>query len=59
MYSGGTAFVDHESGVIKKHHQVSLGASGTMRSKELHDLWASEHGVTIKSYRGDNGLCKS
>ena len=59
MYSGGTVFVDHASGVIKIHHQVSLGASDTVRSKELHELWASEHGVSIKSYRGDNGVYKS
>ena len=30
-----------------------------MRSKELHDLWAVEHGMYIKSYRGDNGVYKS
>ncbi len=52
-------FVDHASGVIKIHHQVSLGASDTVRSKELHELWAAEHGVSVKSYRGDNGVYKS
>ena len=55
MYSGGTVFVDHASGVIKIHHQVSLGASDNIRSKELHELWACENGVSVKSYRGDNG----
>jgi hypothetical protein len=59
IYSGGTVFVDHASGVIKIHHQVSLGASDTIRSKELHELWASEHGVSVKSYRGDNGVYQS
>ncbi len=57
MYCGGTVFVDHASGVIKIHHQVSLGAS--VRRKELHELWAAEHGVSVKSYRGDNGVYKS
>ena len=59
MYCGGTVFVDHASGVIKIHHQVSLGESDTVRSKELHELWAAEHGVSVKSYRGDNGVYKS
>ena len=59
MYCGGTVFVDHGSGVIKIHHQVSLGASDTVRSKELHELWAAEHGVSVKNYRGDNGVYKS
>ena len=39
MYRGGTVFVDHASGVIKINHHVSLGASDTVRSKELHELW--------------------
>ena len=38
IYCGGTVFVDHASGVIKINHQVSLGASDTVRSKELHEL---------------------
>ena len=59
MCCGGTVFVEHASGVIKTNHQVSLGASDTIRSKELHELWAVEHGVSIKSYRGDNGVYKS
>ena len=59
MCRGGTSFVDYISSVIKMHYQVSLGSSGTIRSKELHDLWESEHGVSIKSYRGDNGVHKS
>ena len=47
----GKFFVDHASGVIKTHDQVSLGASETTRSKDLHELWASENRVSIKSYR--------
>ena len=30
-----------------------------MRSKELHELWAAEYVVSIKTYRGDNGVYKS
>ena len=51
--------MDHASGVIKMHHQLSLGASNTIRSKYLHELWACEHVATIKSYREDNGAQKS
>ena len=38
MYCGETVFVDYASGVIKIHHQVSLCAFDTVRSKELHEL---------------------
>ena len=40
-------------------YQVSLEASDTVRSKELHELCASEHVVSIKSYREDNVVCES
>ena len=59
MYCSGTVFVNHTSGVITIYYQVSLGTSDTVRSKEIYELWALQHGVTIKSYRGDNGVYKS
>ena len=59
MYCGGTVFVDYVSGVITIYHQVSLGASDTIRSKILYELWALQHGITIKSSRVDNGVYKS
>ena len=59
MYSGGTVFVDYASGVIKVHHQVSLSASDTVRSKEWYELWASEFVINVKTYREDNGVYKS
>ena len=58
MYSGGTIFIDHASGYIIVHHQVSLGGSDTVRSKELYEIKAAEHGIQVKSYRGDNGVYK-
>ena len=48
MYSGGTIFVDHASQYINLHCQVSLGTSDTIRSKELHELRSSEHGIHVK-----------
>ena len=59
MYSGGTVFVDHSSSTIIIYNQVSLGASDNVRSKELYELWAAEHGVSGKFYRGDNGVYKT
>ena len=49
MFSGGTVYVDHASGVIKIHHQVSLGASGTVRSKELMSFGQVNMGYQSKS----------
>ena len=43
MYCGGTVFAGHASAVIKTFNQVSLGASYTIRSKELNELWDSEY----------------
>ena len=52
MYSGGTLFVDHTSGYIKPYNQVLLGASDTVRIKELFEIHSSEMGVKAKSYHG-------
>ena len=56
IYSGGTLFVDHASGVIKVYHQVSVSASDKVKSKELYKMWASEFGINVKTYRGYNGV---
>ena len=56
MYSWGAVFVDHASSAILIHNQVLLGVSYTVRSKELYNLWVAEHGVSVKNYRGDNGV---
>jgi len=59
MYCGGTLFVDHATGHIKIYNQVTLGASDTIRSKELYELQAWEMGVKVKKYHGDNGIFKA
>ena len=59
MYSGGTVFVDHASSTIIIYNQVSLGASDTVRSKEIYELWAAKHGVSMKCYRGGNRVYKT
>ena len=51
--------MDHATGYIKVYNQVSLGGSDTVRSKELFELHASEMGIKIQKYHGDNGVYKS
>ena len=59
MYSGGTLFNDHASSQIQVYHQVSLGLSDTIRSKEQYELEGEASGVKTLSYRGDNRVYKS
>ena len=42
MYYGGTLFNDHTFSKIDVYHQVSLGVSDTIRSKELYEQKAAE-----------------
>ena len=58
-YCGGTLFNDHASSKIDVFHQISLGASDTIRSKELYEQQAEEVVVNFLAYRGDNGVYKS
>ena len=55
-YSGGTIFVDHASGKIFLHHQVSLNAGETLMGKRLLEREAHVHGIKIKKFHGDNGI---
>lgn len=59
QYTGGTVFIDEASEYIHVENQVSLGASETIRSKQRFEKNALRHGVSIKGYRGDNGVYKS
>ena len=52
----GQLFVDHRSGKIDVYHQVSLGASDTIRGKELYEQSAAKSSVQIQHLRGDNGV---
>ena len=54
-YCGGTLFYDHASGLIFVQHQVSLGASDTIRSKNTFELFAERCGRKITRYHTDNG----
>jgi hypothetical protein len=57
--SGGTIYCDHASRYIECHHQVSLRALDTIRGKRLFERNARSCGVSISSYRGDNGIFSS
>ena len=59
MYCGRTLFNDHASSKINVYQQVSLGASDTIRSKELYEQKAEEVGVKVLTYRGYNGVYTS
>lgn len=59
MYFGGTLFLGHATGHINIYNQVTLGASDTIRSKELYELQACERGGKVKKYHGDNGVFKA
>ena len=55
MYCRRTLFNDHASSKIDVYHQVSLGASDTIRIKELYEQKVEKVGVKVLAYRGDNG----
>ena len=56
---GGTIFVDDSSGFMFNKNQVSLGAAETIRAKHEFEREARRNGISILSYRGDNGVYKS
>ena len=59
MFSGGTLFVDHAPQCIDLHYQATIGTTYTVRSKELHDIYAVEHDIKVKTYHSDNGVYTS
>lgn len=52
--TGGTIFVDHASGYISIHNQVSLRVGETLQGKHAFERYARSFGVKIQSYRADN-----
>ena len=55
-FSGGTIYVDHASGKIFAHHQVSTNAGETLMGKRIFEREAHQNGFRIKKYHGDNGV---
>ena len=48
--------MDHASGFIHVEHQVSLCASDTIAAKPKFERLLHDQGVSVRSYRADNGL---
>ena len=59
QFTGGTIFIDEASEFFFIQNQISLGAAETVRAKNTFERQALRHGVSIRSYRGDNGVYKS
>ena len=58
-YNGGTLFVDHASGYLFNHLQISLRSGETLVGKRLLEREATEHGTVIRSFQADNGVFTS
>ena len=58
-FMGGTVFIDEASNYIAVHNQVSLGLEETLRGKHRFERDALQHGISIKGYRGDNGIYRA
>ena len=52
--TGGTIFIDHASGCIHLHDQVSLHIGEVLQGKHHFEQFANEHGVTLQSFRADD-----
>lgn len=58
-FCGGTIYVDHASGYVFVRNQVSLRGSDTLKGKHAFEQFASDVGVDIRKYHGDNGIFKA
>ncbi|MGH7974322.1 MAG: hypothetical protein ACREBR_02255 [bacterium] len=56
MFCGGTIFCDHASHLIDVRHQLTLGATDTIRSKRIFERMAHSNGVKVQNYHSDNGV---
>ncbi|MGH7974178.1 MAG: hypothetical protein ACREBR_01535, partial [bacterium] len=56
MICGGTIFCDHASHLIDVRHQLTFGATDTIRSKRMFERMALSNGVLPKTYHSDNGV---
>jgi hypothetical protein len=54
-YGVATIFVDHYSRLGYVHLQASTSSKDTLTAKRAFEVFARDHGVTIKHYHADNG----
>ena len=50
-----TMFVDHHSDLTYLHLQCSTNSDETLDAKKAFELYANEHGVSVRHYHSDNG----
>ena len=55
QYKGGTIFYDAATGYIKTYHQTTFYAKETIQSKHRFEADIAQCGVTVQTYRTDNG----
>ena len=53
-YKGGSIFVDHATGYIYIHNQVSLNTGSTLAGKHAFEEFADEYNVKLKRFHADN-----
>jgi hypothetical protein len=58
-HCGGTIFYDHYSSFVSVHHQPTLGATETLKSKRAFEIQALGCGNTVDKFRTDNGIFTS
>jgi hypothetical protein len=58
-YNGGTIYVDHSSGFLYNHNQISLRSGETLVGKRLLERNAAENGHVLRHFRADNGVFTS
>jgi hypothetical protein len=58
-HCGGTIFYDHYSSFVSVHHQPTLGATETIKSKRAFEIQALGCGNVLEKFRTDNGIFTS
>ena len=53
-YHGGIMFVNHASGFIFLHNQISLRIGKTLQGKHEHEKFAAQCGIKLKSFHANN-----
>ena len=53
-FNGGTVFLDHSSGYIFLHHQISLQARDMKQGKHAFEQFADQYGIKLKAFHADN-----
>ena len=58
-FTRGSIFIDHATGCVDVHHQVSLSEADTIKAKLQFEREVLLSGVHVRSYHTDNGIFTS